>query len=52
MFAPFEESPVSFFSYVSTELGCKAEDYCGNCLMPVTRSPVKRTNTVFDGGWP
>jgi hypothetical protein len=24
--------------------------YFGNCLMLVTLSPVKRTNTVFDGG--
>ena len=32
--------------------GGKYERYCGNCLMPVTRSPVKRTKTVFDGGWP
>jgi hypothetical protein len=29
-----------------------SEDYCGYCLMLVTRMPVKRTNTVFDGGWP
>ncbi|MEY2396083.1 MAG: hypothetical protein QOF94_2428, partial [Acidobacteriaceae bacterium] len=29
-----------------------AEDYCGYCLTLVTRVPVKRTNTVFDGGWP
>jgi hypothetical protein len=27
-------------------------DYCGYCLTLVTRVPVKRTNTVFDGGWP
>jgi hypothetical protein len=27
-------------------------NYCGNCLMLVTRSPMKRTKTVFDGGWP
>jgi hypothetical protein len=26
--------------------------YCGNCLMLVTWSPLKRTKTVFDGGWP
>jgi len=26
--------------------------YCGYCLTLVTRVPVKRTNTVFDGGWP
>jgi len=26
--------------------------YCGYCLMLVTRSPLKRTKTVFDGGWP
>ena len=27
-------------------------DYCGYCLTLVTRVPVKRTKTVFDGGWP
>ena len=26
--------------------------YCGYCLIPVTRSPVKCTNTVLSGGWP
>ena len=30
----------------------KLERYCGYCLTLVTREPVKRTNTVFDGGWP
>ncbi len=30
----------------------KYQDYCGNCLMLVTRSPMKRTKTVFEGGWP
>ena len=29
-----------------------ADGYCGYCLTLVTRVPVKRTNTVFDGGWP
>jgi hypothetical protein len=29
-----------------------SEAYCGYCLTLVTRVPVKRTNTVFDGGWP
>jgi hypothetical protein len=29
-----------------------ADAYCGYCLTLVTREPVKRTNTVFDGGWP
>jgi hypothetical protein len=28
------------------------EGYCGNCLMLVTRSPVKRIKTVLEGGWP
>jgi hypothetical protein len=27
-----------------------SEAYCGYCLTLVTRVPVKRTNTVFDGG--
>jgi hypothetical protein len=27
-----------------------ADAYCGYCLTLVTRVPVKRTNTVFDGG--
>src|ERR1700730_9915854 len=30
----------------------KSENYCGYCLMLVTRSPMKRMKTVFDGGWP
>src|SRR5712664_1827198 len=29
-----------------------AENYCGNCLIPVTWSQVKRTKTVREGGWP
>jgi hypothetical protein len=29
-----------------------SEAYCGYCLTLVTRVPVKRTNTVFEGGWP
>lgn len=29
-----------------------AKDYCGYCLTLVTRWPVKRTNTVLEGGWP
>jgi hypothetical protein len=29
-----------------------SEAYCGYCLTLVTRVPVKRTKTVFDGGWP
>jgi len=29
-----------------------ADGYWGYCFTLVTRVPVKRTNTVFDGGWP
>src|SRR6266851_2171496 len=25
--------------------------HCGYCLMLVTRSPMNRTKTVFEGGW-
>jgi hypothetical protein len=34
------------------EMGAGAKIYCGNCLMLVTRSPVKRTKMVLEGGWP
>jgi hypothetical protein len=26
--------------------------YCGYCLILVTRSPLNRTKTVLEGGWP
>jgi hypothetical protein len=40
---------LSFFFFFCNWLSCA---YCGNCLMLVTCSPVKRTKTVFEGGWP
>src|SRR5260370_14164601 len=28
------------------------QSHCGYCLMLVTLSPINRTNTVLEGGWP
>jgi hypothetical protein len=36
-----------YYGYVNV-----GDTYCGYCLTLVTRVPVNRTNTVFDGGCP
>ena len=40
------------FSAFNFQLSTCSRSYCGYWRMLVTRSPMKRTNTVFAGGWP
>lgn len=47
----FAETPLGALP-VAIKRGLLKENYLGNCFTLVTRSPVKRTNTVFDGGCP